>query len=479
MDAARSNVEGWQSHFSPASTTDTSTGPKFVTPANEFVDITGLIRMARTSNSQLAAIFTVANTIVGGPLVWATGGQNVPMSSIEVSVFYRHAQRLVENIMIMGFAVWRIKRGLIEVAEPGDFLIRHNGRQWVPVHTLRTVQMRGSRDWRVSIYDEPARRLDLVGSSGIGSVASNVVRSCDIRSACSRSYLDAVRQQAMERQFLSRDRFNAMPAVFTSVSGELGNAGGNMRTWFRDVNMDTSSRLASAGPPQRYSDFSKLVKNRADTIQKLSEISDQERQKMEMDQPDMIESGVGLESHHREFVLTDGKTMADTKTLLSCADSAFQYNRARHSVMALMGVPAQAIGESVNTERNSANSRQFETAMLVYSGTVQRVRTVFNEIFQFMGKDDGRHPLSLPLHSPHTLETLTPMLKSSAIVQLFSETYEIDRNHFDLQRVTAYQDELIDTSKPRAPAPVKVTGNKESKVAQKERQAAKKERPTV
>ena len=409
----------------------------------------------------------------------AAGGKNVAMSSVEMSVFYRHAPKLIENIMILGFVVWRIKRGMVEIAEPGDFLIRHNGRRWVPVHTLRTVQMRGSRDWKVTIYDEPARRLEPVGPAGICSVASNTVRGCDIRSACSRSYLDAVRQQAMERQFLSRDRFNAMPAVFTSVSGDLGNAGGNMRTWFRDVNMDTSSRLASAGPPQRYSDFSKLVKNRADTIQKLSENSDQERYRMEMEHPDMIESGVGLESHHREFVLTDGKTMADSKTLLSCADSAFQYNRARHSVMALMGVPAQAIGESVNTERNSANSRQFETAMLVYAGTIQRVRTVFNDIFQFMGKDGGRYPLSLPLHSPHTLETLTPMLKSSAVIQLFSETYDIDPIYFDVQRVTSYQDELIDTSQPRGSTTVKVTGNKESKVAQKERQAAKKERPTA
>jgi hypothetical protein len=58
-----------------------------------------------------------------------------------------------------------------------------------------------------------------------------------------------------------------------------------------------------------------------------------------------IERGRGA---HTEHVVTDGKEYKPTAALVAQTDGTFFYNRARQIVLSLMGVPAQAIGESVN-----------------------------------------------------------------------------------------------------------------------------------
>ena len=477
---ATNHVEGWASQFSQSA--GGSSGPKYVTPAAEYVTIEGLVKMARTSSSQMTAMTTLTTSITYGPLVWANSRKRA--SQIENTFFYRQAPKIIENIMVLGFVVWRLKRGIIEVAEPGDFLIRYTGTRWVPVHSKRTVDMRGSKDWHVTIFDEPAIRAILPGSlfgkrSSIIAGAAATITGQDIRSACARSYNDALRQQALERNYVSRDRFNAMPTVFTSVSGDVGNSAGNFRTWFRDVNIGAAGRLAGASgaapavaggnfPPQRSSDFSQLVRNRADTLQRLSESTADERRRAEAAHDNMIEDGMNIQSTHREFVLTDGKTMNDSKTLLSCSDASFQYNRARHSVMALMGVPAQAIGESVNTERNSANSRQFETAMLVYASTVRRVRNVINEILAIYGRTGTDWPESTSHLSPHAIETLAPMLKSEKLLLGVAEVYDIDPRLLDIERIRKYQDTLLTDKTDAAPAATADPDKRASQIKRKE-----------
>ena len=194
----------------------------------------------------------------------------------------------------------------------------------------------------------------------------------------------------------------------------------------------------------------------------------------------MIEDGLDIETHHQEFVLTDGKTMNDSKSLLSCGDATFQYNRVRQSVLLLMGVPAQALGESVNTERNAANNRQYETAMLLYAGTIQRVRTLLNSIFEHYGKSGGKYPLSVAHITPHAVETLAPILKTEALASAFADVYSISIDSIDLTRLKTYQDALISTKSGNSSlTELQVTGDDNAKRARLERKSANREKKTA
>jgi len=411
-----------------------------------------------------------------GPMRWSN--TSAELDAIEMQFFHRSFSKIVEVAMIMGFVVWRVKRGVIEVAEPGAFLLRWVSGKWHPVHSRETVAAKGSREWHVAIYDEPANHPGRDKNTfGVTLTPHNTIAASDIRSACSRSYLDALRQQALERQYLQRDRFNAAPAAFTSVSRDLGNTAGNQRTWFRDINMETSSRLAGAtGPPARSSDFEALISNRSDTLQRLSEKTAEERARHEKDEHDVPEAGIDLELRHREYVLTDGKVPTDTKALMSCTDAIFQYNRARHSVLASMGVPAQAIGESVNTERNAANNRQFETAMMLFQATVRRMRQTVNEVLATVSA--ARHPRVYAHLSPTVLDALAPMLTTAAMVDSLCGIYDLPAESIDTSRVAMFQQALLESTgggiKDRAP-----TGDAVQAADRENRKSAKQNKITA
>ena len=473
-------IETWREQF--PTHTNISSGPKYVHPASEIVTIEGLVKMARTSNSQIAAILAITTSVSQGPLIWNDSQKR--LSQIETQFFLKPAFKIIENIMILGYVVWRIHGGELEVAEPNDFQLKRKTNRWVPVHTKRTILQKGSKEWHVTIFDQPAIFQGAFGGFSSKTLTEKVVTAAEIRSACSRSYLEAVRQQTLERNYLARDRFNSAPSVFTSVSENLGNTSGSLRTWYKDVNMNAAGRLSHATSSgiatQRGTDFNKLIANRADTLQRLSANTAEERRKAEQTHAPMIEDGLDIETHHQEFVLTDGKTMNDSKSLLSCGDATFQYNRVRQSVLLLMGVPAQALGESVNTERNAANNRQYETAMLLYAGTIQRVRTLLNSIFEHYGKSGGKYPLSVAHITPHAVETLAPILKTEALASAFADVYSISIDSIDLTRLKTYQDALISTKSGNSSlTELQVTGDDNAKRARLERKSANREKKTA
>ena len=473
MNTVQDHILDWRGQFPDAQ--KSGLGPHRITPTQEHVSISGLIRMARTSNSQSTAINTLAATIMHGPLRWSKTATE--LTPIETQFFQRSFNKIVESAMIMGYIVWRVKQGVIEIAEPGAFLLRWVSNKWHPVHSSATVSAKGSRDWHIAIYDEPATHPGRDTSTfGTALTPHNTITSRDLRSACSRSYLDALRQQALERQYLQRDRFNAAPAAFTSISKDIGNTSGNQRTWFRDVNMETSSRLAGAtGPPARSSDFDALISNRADTLKRLSENTAAERRLHEKDNHDIPEDGIDLELRHREYVLTDGKTPTDTKALMSCTDAIFQYNRCRHSVLASMGVPAQAIGESVNTERNAANNRQFETAMVLFQATVRRMRQCINEILATVSP--SRFPMSYAHMTPTVIDALAPILTTDAMLDGLCGIYDLPASSFDKEKISVFQEAMLTASggdiKDRAP-----TGDPNEAANRENRRSAKQNKIT-
>lgn len=97
-------------------------------------------------------------------------------------------------------------------------------------------------------------------------------------------------------------------------------------------------------------DFNALIHRRAETIAALDDATEQDKNRVIAAEQQFTgvknpESGRGA---HLEHVITDGKEYKAVAPLVTQTDSAFHFNRTRQNVLALLGVPPQAIGESVN-----------------------------------------------------------------------------------------------------------------------------------
>lgn len=415
-----------------------------------------LIEMATTNSSQNIAI----QTIIQGLELDAVRNEG-PHDTATLRTLAGH---VVENAMIFGYVAWRPELTSISnapdvsvpvIAAPGDVDIAWHSAtssaetgHWVPVASSRAHWLRGTKEWRLAVFDEPYRP-DQPGFAAGGTPQAIPVSS--LRSACARSYTAAARQQLIEHQWLTRDKFNSAPSAFTSIRRDFGNSDGKLRPWFRDVNAGTGSALHSASTladTDNAQDFRALISNRADTIRQLSENTARERDSIARRTAirdattvrGKAEAAYGdVPSLHEEFAISDGKEIHTTPMLLSTIDGHLQFSRSRHTVFILMGVPPQAVGESVNSERNASNHRQYEVAMALFTATLRRFRVLVNNILESSGCN-AEFVAALPIH---TLESIGPVMKTSALKRRFAETHNIDEVEVDPARLKKWQDSCL------------------------------------
>jgi len=425
-----------------------------------------LITMFRESPSQQSAYHAIIQGL--GLDTCIVAGHVIERDPLNVRSIISH---IVENILIFGWVAYKInpKTTLPEIALPGSILIGfdHSKSEWVPVASKRfSAMLEGTDGWQLVIFDEPFKPVETTAMAATSKV--HTVKPVDLRSACSRSFTAAARQQLIESQWLARDRFNSAPSAFTTISKDLGNTDGKLNTWFRNLHANNATSLHhSSSNVDNPNDFASLIQNRADTIRRLSENTYAEKDRVARDQAvraattvaGRAEAAYGNVNHdHIEYALTDGKTMVDSKTLMSTNDGHIHHMRTRQTVLQLMGCPPQAIGESVNSERNASNHRQYEVAMALWHTTMRRFRDVVAVVFETM---------ELELEPPvpvHALDIVAPVLKTKSLKRRFAEAYNISQSDIDETRLAAWQDALMGNGNGEgAAAPETADGPGESK----------------
>ena len=443
--SSRDTIVDWHAATSIAGHAQISTRSGATGADHPVASITDLIAMARTNSSQNSAI----QTIIQGMELDACRNTG-PHAETELRAVAGH---IVENAMILGYVAWRpgaaATNHMPVIAAPGDVDIAWRATSattgtWVPVASKRAQWLRGTTGWRLEMFDEPFRPDSI---SMHASVRPTTIDPHLLRSPCARSYTAAARQQLIEHQWLCRDKFNSSPSAFTSIRKDFGNTEGKMRPWFRDVNagaasaLHTASAHADVDDPQ---DFRALISNRADTIRQLSAHTAIERNTMERRNAmkaattahGRAEAAYGMAPiNHNEFAISDGKEIKPAPTLLSTIDGHMQFSRSRHTVLILMGVPPQAIGESVNSERNASNHRQYEVAMSLFHATMRKFRMLINRI---MGASECSAVFVAALPT-HTLESVGPVMSTESLKRRFSETHNIDIADIDSDRLKLWQ----------------------------------------
>ena len=360
------------------------------------------------------------------PLQWSESKQPVDDHT------WYFVQSLVRQFMAYGYAVWRNARGTLQTAENAVVSRKTPHSRWkvtqLPDSTVAT------RGWRVHAFVHPP-------------VWALEPSAWDWPSPLRASlpHLRVVEQ--IQANWLSRDSHNSRPSVFTNIDLQAHVAAGGAVDG-KAVHLPAYRTLG--GPelnPAASSyagTFQQLIDDRHDAIRKLSEKSTLEREAILGAGPvtplDHVNRATepAAELLHEEHIVTDGKRHTETKTLLSTSDGRFHYDRARQNVFFSLGVPPQAVGETVNSERTASAAATFDTAISHFLATVRIYRNAVAAVLQEATTlPTGEHVAFEPGLSSIQLERVMPYLKPARAKRLLAQVYELDPADFDLERITA------------------------------------------
>ena len=168
---------------------------------------------------------------------------------------YTFIETAVAHLMVTGFLVWRSHPDIgVEAASPADMSIKMGpDGVWTPV-PRQTIGVGVADDgWQLGVMDQP------VVDAAVYHEA--VVDDRRLRSPVARAYAETIRVDHIQDHWLRRDMHNSRPAVWTTVAGNIGNANGSTRPWFRglggagtadrQVDPEVSAARAGAAPAKR------------------------------------------------------------------------------------------------------------------------------------------------------------------------------------------------------------------------------------
>ena len=147
--------------------------------------------------------------------------------------------------------------------------------------------------------------------------------------------------------------------------------------------------------------FQELLERRTTAIRMLSDATEEERRlifERSHDGRDLPHDMREREAEdatpvaHEEHVVTDGRDAKESKVLQETPSTRYAIERLRQAILLTLGVPAQALGESVNTERSSANQNQWGIAIRHFTSTTEFYRKISGEILKRASTlPDGAH----------------------------------------------------------------------------------------
>lgn len=395
---------------------------------SELVSIAQLCDFYDECALQQLATDTIVAELMKDAIVWEDEN-GVELADEQVPLWVPSiVAEVVRNLVVCGWVVWRVaENGMIQVAHPLEMTIEYlsEDNQWHP--RALSPQIAEYDGWIVAFSAMPMPSL-------AAQTEKQRVTINHMRSAAKRSWLECNRVMQIERHWITRDRHNSAPAVFTSVTPALG----------LPLNRATtgSAMVAEHGPQfglPGVGDFNDLIHRRAAKRALMEDLSERDRNRV---QAQTQFAGYELTTDtaaHAEHVVTDGRAHSEAKGLNSLADSGYVYNRSRHNALMLMGCPPQALGESVNSERTAANHAQYATALATFKSTVDLYRAALQQILSGGSPQTSMHMTFKRCLSPADLNTVMPILTTEAAAQMYACTFMIPESMIDPQRLAQFQ----------------------------------------
>lgn len=143
--------------------------------------------------------------------IWSCAKIDEEKSVFEVTSFLT---LLLEHLMVTGYALFRLRHGLPEIADSALYYIETNGNQWRPrLYANETSVLKGSK-WHLVVLDPPAAEMRPVSLFG----SKNKVAWVTMRpsSAATRAMLHSLSLDELILHRRQRNMFNSQPTMFMS-----------------------------------------------------------------------------------------------------------------------------------------------------------------------------------------------------------------------------------------------------------------------
>lgn len=358
------------------------------------------------------AIHTLYTEIVRHPPVWC---KHTKWASMHLTPPWVHTclQESIASICIAGFCAWRLRASTIEIAVPGSVSIVFSDGEWV--HDADNA-VNVEDKWNIIMVDAPNRHRN--GGTTLNSCVANALEDTSI-------------YDEMYENIRRRDHFNSRPAVFTTIDRNLRNQNGSSKQWFQQ---QTSGATAASRINAVDSNFQTLVENRATAIRRLEQTSNMARERLNTHSTTLAGAKAPLAAKtnhmmHAEHVVTDGKEVHSSRTLMSLTDGFQMLSQTMYNILFHFHVPPQVLGKNINAERTGVNPRLNEMVLQAFFTTTTRFRhqlqCMFDELIV-----DGACIRFQPTISPYELELLSDKIQPQHLQQLYGTAYHIPASIF-------------------------------------------------
>ncbi len=405
-----------------------------------YIDFSTPQSLVDSSPLHRIALWALLTELDRCPLRWSASDE--PAGDMSAVV-----RDLVTRAMGAGYAVWRVHSGDIEIGDTADFELsrRRPGGRW----TCKPTGAALGAGWKVSVF------------RGTPFKVTNPT-PWDWASP-SRDSAQHIRRLEQQLQcFASRDRHNSAPACFTAYS-TLKSSQSN----HDPVTYPWNNEPGGAGGTYGVDDertLTEAIQRRADTIRRLDAAAAARKNEImqHYNNPDAMDATEAQwkmdydAPDHHEHSVADNAAYKETKQLISLVDARYHHERARHGVFYALGIPPQAIGESVTSERTAANLAQYDVAISLFQQTVKSYRSFVGMVLRLASiGSDGNHLVFKPSLSRTSLVRMMPYLKPAAAAEMLAIAYDIPPEFIDHKRVAAAATDPATgkpTGKPAAPA---------------------------
>jgi hypothetical protein len=384
--------------------------------------------------TQQLAFKTIVSEVMRKKLMWHTrGSSSMGDATVPVPVWWTDfVADAVRAILLSGCFVYRrvAPRAGVPVCVVGD--PSEVSVYWDSKKERYAVTCK-KHAWKVGMVEPPLKRAQ----SKQGDTAN-------VCAAAVRAYRSTVLLARATDNWTKRDALNSAPAVFTKVSDELKHQNGSDRQWFRNVN---ASDAMSTRAQDIDVNFHTLVHRRAETIQHLDALTNKARAR----------SGAGLTQvgasqleppqkvDHSEHIVSDGRDFVERRSLSSLPDAKMHTDELRHAILFAFGVPPQALGKNINSERLASSNRLTEMALTTYTSFITLLRTrIGDAIVESTTTPDGSFVDFACCLSHYELENVQQYLKNSVVTTMLSRTFDIPASFIDASKVAALAGEQQD-----------------------------------
>lgn len=406
---------------------------------------------------QQTAYSILCEELLSGDLVWTgdvSGGERyervIPTTALEHEVWSRFVRRLVHEIVVYGFAVYRLIRvreekhsaqerrgtggGRAQRGEDGgvqpvyldvevmngellEIVWDSDGKTWDVV--FRDSTAKGKRGgWHLLVFDEPWKH-------GPGEEA--VLNSC-----CARTYSQSLMLRQLSENVRYRDYVNSNAVAFTRMSKSFLTPSG--RPQFDQPTMPGVLNSSSTDT------FSNWLATTVDTVKRIEQLNDATRAVARKAYSATArpgdkggggvyrrgDSGAALRPTipHFELPINAERDQTELSYRRGPEDLESVMKQLRHEIYFMWNVPPQIRGENVNSERLAGSDRLSQMGIARFHNYMKRLRSKVQVALRKLSSTAyGRRDVYVrlwPCIGTYNLQQLTPILTDKAARKLYA-----------------------------------------------------------